>query len=269
MESSAAPMDPQRMTATSQSPALGVATWNLFHGRSVPPMRANLLHAFAAALGSRPWDVAALQEVPSWWPARLGEALNASVRSTRTSLVRGAFAGAQEAIHRRDPELLEAGGAGVNTLLIRPEAGLITAHESAVLRWLPMRRTVHGVRLRRPGGETLWVCNMHAHNAPLEAAERDLRLALDITRDWAGGEPLLLLGDLNVVAPERIANGSGFNVLGGQRVDHLLGFELELSGELSAERIYPRPDLRLSDHRLITADVAITPQPAPLVKKSR
>ncbi len=48
-----------------------VLTWNLFHGRAVPPAGHELLGAFAATLAGWSWDVALLQEVPPWWPPAL------------------------------------------------------------------------------------------------------------------------------------------------------------------------------------------------------
>ena len=47
-----------------------VLTWNLFHGRAVPPAGRDLRGEFAAALAGWDWDVALLQEVPPWWPPR-------------------------------------------------------------------------------------------------------------------------------------------------------------------------------------------------------
>ena len=47
---------------------LRVLTWNLMHGRSVPPAGRDLRAEFTAALAGWEWDVALLQEVPPWWP---------------------------------------------------------------------------------------------------------------------------------------------------------------------------------------------------------
>ena len=49
--------------------AVRVLTWNLFHGRAVPPAGRELFDEFATALAGWEWDVALLQEVPPWWPA--------------------------------------------------------------------------------------------------------------------------------------------------------------------------------------------------------
>jgi endonuclease/exonuclease/phosphatase family metal-dependent hydrolase len=252
---------------------LTALTWNLFHGRSQPPLQADLLPAFAGALAERDWDVAALQEVPTWWPAQLGRRTGASVRMVRTSLVRATFAPLQAEIHRRDPERIGVRGAGVNALLIRPSAGTITAHRTATLRWLPQRRTVHGIQLRQADGSSLWVVNVHAHNRPQGAAERDVDLALTHARRWASATPglagtppaptaapgrALVLGDLNLKLTEaRSAAGrAGFTLLAGSHVDHMLGLGLELAGESTIDRVQLRPGgPALSDHRLVQANV--------------
>ena len=72
-----------------------VLTWNLFHGRAVPPRRAR-----PARPSSPPrsrgwdWDVALLQEVPPWWPPALARALRAPTQRTaltsRNALLRAA-----------------------------------------------------------------------------------------------------------------------------------------------------------------------------------
>ena len=64
---------------------LRVLTWNLLHGRSVPPAGRELFDEFCAALAGWEWDVALLQEVPPWWPPALGARLGADQRSVLTS----------------------------------------------------------------------------------------------------------------------------------------------------------------------------------------
>ncbi len=233
-----------------------VATWNLFHGRTEPPTRANLLSAFAAALRTKPWDVCGLQEVPPWWAAELGERTGASARMVRTSLVRGAFPGLQKAVHDRDPERLGVRGAGANVLLVRPDAGAIEQHRTAVLRCLPQRRTLHAVRLVRPSGRGIWIANVHTHNRPESSAAADLIRALRVARAWAGDERLIFLGDLNLLQPQGVASVEGLSWLHGQRVDHILGRGLRADGGAYAERIQPRPGLTMSDHRLIGVRIA-------------
>ncbi|MEJ7782964.1 MAG: endonuclease/exonuclease/phosphatase family protein [Solirubrobacteraceae bacterium] len=62
-----------------------VLTWNLFHGRAVPAAGRPLEREFAAALAGWDWDVALLQEVPSWWPPALARACDAHARFALTS----------------------------------------------------------------------------------------------------------------------------------------------------------------------------------------
>ena len=90
--------------------SLRVLTWNLFHGRAVPPRDADLFDAFAPRLSAWSWDVALLQEVPPWWPRRLARACDAQARYALTSrnallplrrAARAAPAGAAEGERRR------------------------------------------------------------------------------------------------------------------------------------------------------------------------
>ena len=64
---------------------LRVLTWNLMHGRAQPSAGRDLRREFTAALAGWEWDVALLQEVPPWWPARLGAELAAEYRFVLTS----------------------------------------------------------------------------------------------------------------------------------------------------------------------------------------
>lgn len=236
--------------------ALAVCTWNLFHGRTQPAStRADLVDAFAAALGAHPWDVCGLQEVPPWWAGQLGRALGASVRTTRTSLERSALPRTQERIHRRDPERIGVRGAGANVLLIRPSAGIVTAERSASLRWLPQRRTIHAVRLERPSGAAVWVGNVHTHNKPESEAALDTIRALELMGGWAGDDPAVLVGDLNLPTPQGLARVAGWEHLHGHRVDHVLGRGVARTGGTFAEVARYSADAALSDHRLVGSSV--------------
>jgi endonuclease/exonuclease/phosphatase family metal-dependent hydrolase len=256
---------------------LRVASWNLFHGRSQPAVRGDLLPAFAGALGAHAWDVCALQEVPPWWPAELGRRLGASVRTTRTSLLRASLPAAQAAVHRRDPEVIGVRGAAVNVLLVRPSAGVIVDHRAARLRRAPQRRTMHGVKLATAGGERVWVVNLHAHNRPEQAAERDVRLAIDVARGWATSSverdagsgavghgdarttPLVLVGDLNLKAPpaRELAASVGLTHVHGDHVDQIVTLDLARVGRPFAHRMHLAPGgPALSDHRFIGATLS-------------
>ena len=232
--------------------ATGVCTWNLFHGRSRPATSADLVDEFAGALAERPWEVCGLQEVPPWWAAELASALGASARSARTSLARASLPAAQERIHRRDPETLGVRGAATNVLLVRPQAGQIVDHRVARLRRLPQRRSVHAVRLRRASdGAHWWVANVHTHNRPESEAAADTILALRLIASWAGAEPVVLLGDLNLAAPQGLARVEGWDYLSGHRVDHVLGRGVLAEGGAYAEIVRRPSGEELSDHRMV------------------
>src|SRR5207249_1606629 len=77
---------------------------------------------------------------------------------------------------------------------------------------VPERRMAHGVRLA-----TGWVVNLHATAHLPARARADCRRALESAFAWAGGAPLLLGGDLNLVRPQL----PGLTWIAGHHVDHL------------------------------------------------
>ncbi|MDP8968304.1 MAG: hypothetical protein M3N04_06880, partial [Actinomycetota bacterium] len=79
-----------------------VLTWNLYHGRAVPPAGRDLQDEYAAALAGWNWDVALLQEVPPWWPPVLARACEADERTALTS--RNALPALRRAIAQRAPD---------------------------------------------------------------------------------------------------------------------------------------------------------------------
>src|SRR4051795_2361792 len=135
-----------------------VLTWNLFHGRAVPPAGRDLQSEFAAALAGWTWDVALLQEVPPWWPPVLALAAGAEQRCTLTS--RNALLPLRRWAARRRPDLVKSNGGGANAILVRGSA--ITAHARRRVRIWPERRVAHAVRL----GDGAWVGNLHATTHP-------------------------------------------------------------------------------------------------------
>lgn len=195
---------------------LRVVTWNLFHGRAVPPSNADLLGAFAERLAGWEWDVALLQEVPPWWPAPLAAACGAAERHVPTS--RNAVLPLRRALARRWPELTKSNGGGANAILVRGE---IAAHAHRRVRRWPERRVVHAVR----DGDGRWFANLHASTHP-PRARGDAVVACAAALTWSARAPLVFGGDLNVREPAL----PGFTLLGGHGVDHVLARGLRLAG---------------------------------------
>jgi endonuclease/exonuclease/phosphatase family metal-dependent hydrolase len=159
-----------------------VLTWNLFHGRAVPPTGRDLRREFAQALGGWEWDVALLQEVPPWWPACLpGNERRQVLTSRNWGLALRRWAAV------RWPDAIKSNGGGCNAILVRGQAA-VTAHRAQRLSWLPERRWVHAVRLAG-----LWVANTHT-----EASAEQGRRAASSVLAWAQDELVILGGDFNV-----------------------------------------------------------------------
>jgi endonuclease/exonuclease/phosphatase family metal-dependent hydrolase len=227
--------------------AMRVLTWNLFHGRAVPPAGRDLRAEFAAALADWNWDVALLQEVPPWWPPALARACEAGVRSVPTS--RNALPALRRFVAERAPDLIKSNGGGANAILVRASAGTIAAHRSVLLRRWPEQRVCHAVAL--DGGA--WVANVHAQVHSRERAQADIERAAAATLAWAGGGPALLGGDLNVLDPV----AAGLEHLAGHGVDHLLGHRLRVLG---APEIPDRG--HLSDHAPLIATLSAQAGPS-------
>jgi endonuclease/exonuclease/phosphatase family metal-dependent hydrolase len=185
-----------------------VLTWNLFHGRSVPPSGRSLAGEFATALAGWEWDVALLQEVPPWFPEPLAAAAGAEQRMQLTS--RNWLLSLRKAISVRNPDILKSNGGGCNAILVRGER--ILAHRSQRLRRTPEARWVHGVRLA--GG---WVVNVHSHNHPEALAQADCERAIAAAREWSAGAPLIFGGDVNLKHP----SFPGLVHVAGNHVDHI------------------------------------------------
>jgi endonuclease/exonuclease/phosphatase family metal-dependent hydrolase len=190
-----------------------VLTWNLFHGRAVPPAGHDLLDEFAAALAGWAWDVALLQEVPPWWPPALARACDADARSALTS--RNALLALRRAVAVRAPDLIKSNGGGANAILVRSSAGPIVGECALLLRRRPERRVCHAVAL----ADGTWWANVHAQVHSPERARADIERAASATLAWSSGAPAVLGGDFNVREP----SAPGLRRLGGHGVDHVLG----------------------------------------------
>jgi endonuclease/exonuclease/phosphatase family metal-dependent hydrolase len=193
-----------------------VLTWNLFHGRSLPPAGRSLELEFASALAGWEWDVALLQEVPPWWPARLAAEYDVALTS------RNALLPVRRALAERWPDIMRSGGGSANAILVRGEA--IAARARRRLRVWPERRVVHAVRLAPSG---VWAANLHAQVHSEARARADLESAAQAVLRWAGDSPVVLGGDLNARAP---AVPGGFVLAGGHDVDFVLARGLRPRG---------------------------------------
>lgn len=195
-------------------------TWNLYHGRAVPPAGRDLQGEFAVALAGWSWDVALLQEVPPWWPPVLARACDAGARMALTS--RNCLLPLRRFVAERAPDLIKSNGGGCNAILVRASAGAIADHRSVMLRRRPERRVCHAVAL----ADGTWWANLHAQAHSAARARADIATAAAATLGWAGGGPALLGGDFNVTDPR----APGFEHLGGHGVDHMLGHLVAADG---------------------------------------
>ena len=213
-------------------------TWNLFHGRSVPPAGHELFGEFASALQGWGWDVALLQEVPPWWPARLAQRVGADQRRVLTS--RNALLPLRRAVAVRWPDVIKSNGGGSNAILAR---GLsIEEHRVVRLGWVRERRWMHAVRL----GGGAWIGNLHANSD----ASQGRRAAHELLR-WAAGAAAALGGDFNVSPLEL----PGFDWAGGHGVDQVF-----VRGGLVGDETTVLERGPLSDHVPVLVSVSGFPE---------
>jgi len=263
-------------------------TWNLFHGRDFPPdptlftwrswlfgteernathvqVNRDLFREFAGLLSGAPWDVALLQELPPRWALPLARACGADMQLTLTS--RNWLSPLRTAVARRNPDLMGAWEGGANAILAR--GALCSRHgcKEVILRGPPERRIVTFARLD-PG---VLVANLHA-SGPSRLAAEDTRLAAEAAVGWAGDDPLILGGDLNVSPGEsgvfdEVARRFALGPATGPRsIDHLLARGLEIIDPPAAwppearEVTADGRALRLSDHPPVQARYSLTPR---------
>lgn len=200
---------------------LHALTWNLFHGRDLPPdpallswrsrlwrisernathiqVNRELLDEFARVLGGARWDFALLQECPPRWAEPLARACNAGAHLVLTS--RNSLAPLRARLARLNPDLIAANEGGSNLTLVRGE---IIERRELELRPgpRPERRVMGFTRARTSAdGRQLCLANLHASagRALARLAGDELRLAAEHACRWAGDTPLVLGGDLNL-----------------------------------------------------------------------
>ena len=216
-----------------------VLTWNLFHGRSVPPAGRSLLGEFTEALRGWEWDVACLQEVPPWWPRPMAEASRASMRMALTN--RNQLLPLRRALAVRWPDLMKSGGGGCNAILVRGER--ILEHRREELTRRPERRVMHAVRL----GSGLWVANVHASKQePRARSLADIAKGAAALDRWTGDGPAVWGGDFNIRDP----SPPGWARVASHRVDHVLARGAE------GAHVHVLDAGPLSDHEPLAVDLA-------------
>ena len=211
---------------------LRVLTWNLKHGRAVPPAGHELFDEFCRALAGWTWDVALLQEVPPWWPAQLDSRLGAQSRLVLTS--RNLGLALRREVATRWPDAIKSNGGGCNAVLVRGGLSIVDCR-ALRLCLLPERRWLLGARL----GSGLWVGTVHLTGGRRRAATREAQIAAGAMVAWAGGGAAVLGGDFNI----RSLSVPGFEFAGRYRVDHVFARGLHAVG---APEVPQRG--RLSDH---------------------
>jgi endonuclease/exonuclease/phosphatase family metal-dependent hydrolase len=265
-----------------------VLSWNLYHGRDFPPdpglftLRARLFRAternethaqvnrplldeFGGLLGELEWDIALLQEAPPRWFRPLAARLDASGALALTS--RNLLPVCQGRLADWNPDLLASSGGGSNQVLVR---GHVVEVRRMTLTRVPERRRMLWTRVDLPEGRVS-VANLHASaGLPLGAAA-EVEAAAERAVDWAGDEPLVFGGDLNLRPrrqPEpfvRLRERFGLrDPTDPDAIDHVLvrGLDvIEAPRRLAPElREVAGPDglrLRLSDHAPVVAAFAI------------
>jgi endonuclease/exonuclease/phosphatase family metal-dependent hydrolase len=260
---------------------ISAITWNVFHGRDFPPdpalftwrswlfgveernethvqVNRDLFDEFAGVLASARWDVTLLQELPPRWAHGLAAACGAEMELTLTS--RNWLRSIRRPIAHRRPDLMGAWEGGANAILARGALGSRLGTEAIVLRGPPERRIVTFARLE-PG---VVVANLHA-SGPSPLAAEETRAAAEAAVDWAGDDPLILGGDLNVTPTEsevfdELARRFGLRTpTGPHSIDHLLARGLDI---LEPPTAWPDDErevaadghaIRLSDHAPVQA----------------
>jgi endonuclease/exonuclease/phosphatase family metal-dependent hydrolase len=223
-----------------------------------------LLNEFANWIARSPWRVAMLQEAPPRWfeaVARQAEAHGAIALTSRNF-----GAPVRRWIADLNPDLIASNEGGSNQLLLRPP-GLIHDVRRETLTILPERRVMLFARLDLGDGRQLCAANLHASAGLPRAASAEVERVAELAVEWAGEDPLVFGGDLNLRPRsepevfERLEQRFGLAPpTGPNAIDHLLARGLEVveaPARLAPEkREVAGPDglrIRLSDHAPVLA----------------
>jgi endonuclease/exonuclease/phosphatase family metal-dependent hydrolase len=201
-----------------------------------------------------------LQEAPPRWFPRLARRAGAHGAIVLTSRNWGAPARRVAAVV--NPDLIASGNGGSNQLLVRPPGRILEVRRHT-LTVQPERRRMLFARLALADGRRLCAANLHATASPGDrAAAFEVERAAEVAVGWAGADPLMFGGDLNLrpeTCPgvfEALARRFGLAPTTAPRaIDHLLARGLDVVEHpvrLPPERReLPAPGgrrIRLSDH---------------------
>jgi endonuclease/exonuclease/phosphatase family metal-dependent hydrolase len=250
-------------------------TWNVFHGRTLPPATGSRLEPMVRLVTEDEPDLVCLQEVPVWALALLERwsgmaAFPAVTRRVRVPLAR--------AVTELRPQLVRSGLTGqANALLVArrhepfwaqatvrlngrdlPASGLEPAARRA-RRWRREPRVGQAVGITVAGSPGL-VANAHLTNVASSLAELELRRLCDWLVTLAAGRPLVLGGDLNL-APAQVAAFAALAADGwslpAAGIDHVLTRGLDV---VRGPQAWPDARRRLgrvllSDHAPVEAEM--------------
>lgn len=272
----------------SHSPILlSALSWNLFHGRDHPPdprlltlrsrlfrctergggyaqVNRPLLAEFAGVLDGLDWQVALLQEAPPRWLGPLGRRCRASGASALTS--RNSLAFLRAAAAGLNPDLTASNEGGSNMVLVRAP-GRIQEVERVTLATRPERRRMLLARVELDGGSRVAVACVHLSVPGTGQGRAEALRAAQLAVGFAGDDPLIFGGDLNLRPAQEPAAFAELEErlglappTGPRAIDHLLARGLDVP---TAPRTLPasarevaEPDglrVRLSDHSPVAA----------------
>jgi endonuclease/exonuclease/phosphatase family metal-dependent hydrolase len=266
---------------------LTVLSWNLYHGRDFPPdpalrtWRSKLLRVsernethvqvnrplfdeFAGWIAQRQWRIALLQEAPPRFFTAMARRAQAHGTAALTS--RNFGAPVRRLIAEHNPDLIASNEGGSNQLLLR-SPGRIRDVRRETLALLPERRVMQFARLELGEGGRVCAANLHASAGLPRAASAEVERAAELAVEWAGADPLVFGGDLNVrpkSEPEVFEHlRTRFGLApptGPNAIDHILARGLELvepPARLAPEQreVHTSDGLRmrLSDHAPVLA----------------
>jgi endonuclease/exonuclease/phosphatase family metal-dependent hydrolase len=218
---------------------------------------------FAEVLGRFSWEIALLQEAPPRWLESLARRCRASAALALTS--RNWVPALQGALAEWNPDLIASSEGGSNMLLVRAPARIAEVRRLTLARH-PERRRMLFARVEAPGERVLCVANMHLSTND-EAAAEEMEHAGEQAVEWAGADPLIFGGDLNIRpdrSPDAFAALRDRFGLGSPTaddlIDHLLVRGMQVVDPTALlepeEHEVERADglrIRLSDHAPITA----------------